>query len=212
MKRMEKLGPFRYEWGEGCFPLGRDSLLLGEFSTLRPGWRICDLGCGAGALLLLLLGRESSLSVKGVELSAASAALARHNLAQNGLNGEIITGDLRLSENLPSPGSCDLAISNPPWFRAGAGRSGGSTRMEENCSIEELCGAAGRILRSGGRFALVHTPERLTDLLCALRSAALEPKRICCIQHSPDRAPSAVLVEAVRQGRPGLIFLPPRCG
>lgn len=84
--------------------------------------------------------------------------------------------------------------------------------MEENCSIEELCGAAGRILRSGGRFALVHTPERLTDLLCALRSAALEPKRICCIQHSPDRAPSAVLVEAVRQGRPGLIFLPPRCG
>ena len=36
----------------------------------------------------------------------------------------------------------------------------------------------------------------------------MEPKRLQLVQHGPDKAPSAALVEAVRQGRPGLAVLP----
>ena len=68
--------------------------------------------------------------------------------------------------------------------------------------------AAARLVRNGGRFALCHRPERLTDLLCALRVCGLEPKRLQLAAHAPDRPPSLVLVEAVRQGRPGLEVLP----
>ena len=49
----EQLGPYTYRWSPECFPLGGDSLALGEFATLRPGGRVLDLGCGAGLLLLL---------------------------------------------------------------------------------------------------------------------------------------------------------------
>lgn len=28
----------------GVFPLGEDALRLGEFATVRPRWRVCDLG------------------------------------------------------------------------------------------------------------------------------------------------------------------------
>ena len=63
-------------------------------------------------------------------------------------------------------------------------------------------------MKNGGRFALVHRPERLADLFAALRGAGLEPKRLRLVQHGPDKPPSAALVEAVRQGRPGLEVLP----
>ena len=39
MPPIEQLGPFSYRWEEGCFPLGQDSLLLGSFATVKPGWR-----------------------------------------------------------------------------------------------------------------------------------------------------------------------------
>ena len=65
-----------------------------------------------------------------------------------------------------------------------------------------------RLLRNGGRFALVHRPERLAGLMEALGQSGLEPKRLQMVQHDRDKPPSAVLVEAVRQGRPGLSVLP----
>lgn len=206
MSGMERLGPFTYR--QGGFPLGQDTLLLGRFATLRRGGRVCDLGCGAGALPLLLLARESSLDLSGVELDGEAAALARHNLAENGLSGVIRTGDLRrVREQFPA-GRFDLVVSNPPYFPAGSGESGGSARMELCCTLTQVCAAAAFLLKNGGRFALVHRPERLAGLMEALGQSGLEPKRLQMVQHDRDKPPSAVLVEAVRQGRPGLSVLP----
>lgn len=202
MIRTEQLGPYTLSWDSGVFPLGGDALALGAFSTVKPGWRVCDLGTGSGALLLLLAGRAERLDLIGVELDALSAQTARENLAANDLAGKILTGDLRTAP-LP-PGSFDLVISNPPYFPVGSGKSGGSARSEECCSLEELCAAAGRLTKNGGRFALCHRPERLADVICALRAHGLEPKRMKLVSHSPEHPPSLLLLEAVRQGGPGL--------
>ena len=82
-------------------------------------------------------------------------------------------------------------------------------RMEE-AALTDWCAAARRLVKNGGRFALVHRPERLAELFGALQNSGLEPKRLQLIQHKEDTPPSAVLVEAVRQGRPGLEVLPVR--
>lgn len=199
----EQLGPYTYRWDEGCFPLGADSLALGAFCTLKPGSRVLDLGCGAGLLLLLCARRQEGLSLTGVELDPHAAALARENLSDNGLAGEILTCDLRVTDPTIR---ADLVVSNPPWYPQGSGKEGRPGRME-GYTLKELCAAAARALAPKGRFALVHRPERLVDLLCALRGAGLEPKRIQLCRHSPDKAPYALLVEAVKGGRPGLAFL-----
>lgn len=241
---MEQLGPYTYQSCPGGFPLGQDTLLLGAFATLRRRGRVCDLGCGCGALPLLLLGREPTLSVTGLELDPAAAQAARDNLARNGLAGQIITGDLsqagspsqanhpdqiggpgqsdcpnqiggpsraggpgRAPSLLPA-GAFDLVVSNPPWFAAGSGAPGGSARMELGTCLDQVCAAAGRLLRNGGRFALVHSPRRLSQVLCALSAHGIEPKRMQLVQHSPAHPPSAVLLEGVRQGRPGLEVAP----
>lgn len=205
----EQLGPFTFVLPGGCFPLGEDSLALGAFARLRPGWRACDLGCGGGALLLLLAAREKTLSLTGVELDGLAAQAARENLARNGLAGEIVTGDLGEKGLLPNEGF-ELVVSNPPWFPLGSGASGGAARSEEALTLPELCAAANRLLKTGGRFALAYPPARLCDLFCSLRERRLEPKRLQLLSHSPDSPPSAALVEAVKNGKPGLEILPAR--
>jgi len=57
--------------------------------------------------------------------------------------------------------------------------------------------------------AVLNKPERLTDLLCAMREAALEPKRLRFVCSKPGAAPSLVLAEGRRGGRPGLTVEPP---
>ncbi len=202
MVKTEQLGPYTLSWRPGVFPLGGDALALGAFAAIKPGWRVCDLGTGSGALLLLLARRADRLALTGVDIDPLSAQTARENLEANGLPGEILTGDLRTAP-LP-PGGFDLIISNPPYYPVDSGKSGGPARSEESCSLEELCAAAGRLVKNGGRFALCHRPERLADVLCALRAHSLEPKRMKLVSHSPKHPPSLLLLEAVKQGRPGL--------
>lgn len=206
MESVEFLGRYRLTQSDDYFKLGRDSVLLARFATLKPRWRVCDLGCGVGTLLLLLSQREERLTRTGVELSPGAADLARRNLADNGLEGVILTGDFR--ETPRSGDAFDLVLSNPPYFRAGSGKSGGPARMEENASVQDLCRAAGRLTRTGGRFALVYRPERLAELFAALQGARLEPKRLQLLAYSPEKPPYAVLVESVKDGGPGLDILP----
>ena len=105
----EQLGPYTLSWPEGVFPLGGDALALGEFATVRPRWRVCDLGTGSGALLLMLARRAEGLSLTGVERDPLAARTARDNLAANGLPGEIALGDWREAP-LPA-GAFDLVVS-----------------------------------------------------------------------------------------------------
>ena len=207
-EQIEYLGTYRLRQSDACFKLGRDSVLLSRFCTVRPGWSVCDLGCGIGSLLLLSQ-RQERLDRVGIELNPEAADLARSNLKENQLSGMIHTGDLREKGLVPGD-KFHLVISNPPYFRDGSGKSGGTARMDTSCSVTELCQAAARLTRTGGRFALVYRPERLAELFGALAAARLEPKRMQLLAYDQQKPPYAVLVEAVKEGGPGLEILPVR--
>ena len=206
MVHSERLDPYTLSWPQGVFPLGGDALALGDFASVKPGQRVCDLGTGSGALLLLLARRADGLCLTGVELDPLSARTARENLEANRLPGESVTGDLRAAAL--GAGSFDLVVANPPYFPVGGGKSGGPARSEEHCSLDELCAAAGRLTKNGGRFALCHRPELLADVICALRAHGLEPKRLKLVSHDSEHPPSLMLLESIRRGRPGLKIEP----
>ncbi len=202
----EPLESLQFYHQQGVFPLGQDSLKLGRFATVRSGDRVCDLGTGSGILLLLLAERQKKLQLFGVDCHSGSVQLARINLQKNSLMGEILEENI---QNKPfQPGFFDLVISNPPYFALGTGRGENPARQETSCTLEELCQSASRLLKNGGRFALVHRPERLVDVFCQMRHCGIEPKRMQLVTHSPHHPPSAVLVEGVRQGRPSLVVEP----
>lgn len=213
MERMDRLWPdgpcFFYD--DTLFPPGTDSFLLSAFPRLKAGQQVCDLGAGTGLLGLLLLARQPELRVTGVELLPAAAALAEKTATANGLTEhlKVLSGDLRRIRALLPAGRFDLVVCNPPYFPANSGLlATGSARQaaraELSCTLEEVCAAAAWLLRWGGVFSLVHKPERLTDVLCALRQSDLEPKRLRLVCKIAETAPSLLLVEARRGGKPGL--------
>lgn len=200
-------------WSAAHFRPSTDSMVLADFARPAASAAVCDLGCGCGTLSLLLLAAHPRIRVTGIELQPEAAALARENAAQPALQNRftVLEGDLRDPARLPA-GAFDCAVSNPPYYPVASGYAAQNAalraaRTEESCSLPELCRAAGRILRWHGRFFLVHKPERLTDVLCALRAASLEPKRLQFVRHSTQTPASLLLLEAVRGASPGLRLL-----
>ena len=174
------------------FRMSTDSMVLADFCRIRPGSRVLDLGCGCGTLGLLLLGADETLRVCGIEIQEAAARQAHAEIA---------------------PGGFDCVLSNPPYYPPKSGHlhaqdSLCAARSEICCPFDALCAAAARALRWGGRFFLVHKPERLVDLMTGLRAARLEPKRIRFVRHRAENAVNLVLIEARLGGGPGLQFEP----
>ncbi|MCI9010920.1 tRNA1(Val) (adenine(37)-N6)-methyltransferase [uncultured Oscillibacter sp.] len=209
--RWEALRPggLRFVYGNGQHPPGLDSFLLASLPRLKPGWKVCDLGCGTGLLGLLLLQRQRALAVTGLDIQPEAVRLGKLAAAENRMEDRLFFRLEDLRETALPAGSFDLAVCNPPYFPPSAGplpkgEARRTARTEEACTLEDVCRAAGRLLRWGGAFCLVHKPERLTDLLCALRGEGLEPKRLRLVSLRPERAPSLLLLEARRGGKPGL--------
>ena len=83
MEHWEYLKPdgLRFVWDDTLFRPGTDSFLLSSLPKLSAGLRVCDLGCGTGLLGLLLLQRQSELTVTGVDIQPAAVALAERAAA-----------------------------------------------------------------------------------------------------------------------------------
>ena len=203
MEKRDELWPrgpcFYYD--TALFPPGTDSFCLAYFARPSRGDTVCDLGSGIGLLGTLLLARQESLFIENVELSAPAAALARKTFAENGWadRAAFHEGDLRDVSVLPKAGSGESA----------KGEARQIAREETSCTLDAVCAAAQRVLRYGGRFTLVHRAERLADVLCAMRSHGIEPKRLRFLAKLPDAAPSLLFVEGKRGGKSGLVIEPP---
>ena len=213
MEHWELLRPggYRFVWDDGLFRPGTDSFVLSSMPRLKRGLRVCDLGSATGLLGLLLLQREPSLSVAGLEQSPEAVALAERCAEVNGLSGRLQSYrmDLRDAPAQFATGSFDLIVSNPPYYPDGhglppSGDARRAARHESACTLPELVRAAAYLLRWGGAFCLVHKPERLADVLCSLREGRCEAKRLRLVHETADAPPSLILVEARRGGKPGI--------
>ena len=191
------------------FPLSTDSVLLASF--VRPAGKMADLGSGCGTLGLLLCAKSETLRVQGIELDEAAHLRALENIRANHLEQRLFSchGDVREIRKHFAAGSFDGVVSNPPYFPVGSGKTSGKhgmARSEERLNLRQLCEAAAWLLPTGGRFSLVHLPSRLCDVLCELRRAGLEPKRLQWVRHKPAFPCCLFFVEAVRGGKPDLRY------
>ncbi len=212
----ENIGGFALLQDDGLFKLGLDAMLLAQFAAPKAGARVCELGCGAGALIFLLLSGQRELFIDGVELQPEAAQLALRSVRQNGLESSvrIIQGDFRRGLAGLTAGGYDMVTANPPYMPVNAGKHARlstlrQSRVELSCTLRDACETAARLLRAGGRFEVVYPPARLSALICAMHEYGVEPKRMRLVHPSADRPASLVLVEGVRGGRGGLIIEKP---
>ena len=198
-----------------------DTILLADFAAVRDGESVAELGSGCGTIPLLTVRRHAPGSIAAIEIQQDAIGLLRHSIAYNLQQGcdrvnciTPICGDIRRIRDLLPAGSTDVVICNPPYKRRGSGvvnpDEGKTTaRHEADCTLDEVCEAARWLLRFSGRFVMCQRPERLTDVLCALRAHGLEPKRLRFVQGRRDKAPKLFLVEAKRGAKAGYMDVLP---
>lgn len=195
--------------------VSEDGVLLARFAAPTPQDIACDLGTGNGILPLCWCRRDPPAHIVAVEREPAFAALARLAIDRYGLSQRItlIEADWNDAQAMPTAGTMTLVTCNPPYFPFGASRPSpdklrNAARQEDDPAVlAKLCVAAKRLLAENGRFCLCHRPERLSEVLAAVREAGLVPRRLQFVQSRDGAAPWLFLLEAATSGT--LRVMPP---
>jgi tRNA1(Val) A37 N6-methylase TrmN6 len=192
---------------------GLDAALLAAACDAPAGARVIEAGCGVGAALLAAAARCPDAIFRGVERDAEMAALARRNVAANGLEAsvEIVEADIAAASRPPAGARFDAALCNPPFFDdATALRAPHPAKRGAFMADAGLAAWIGYLLnavRDGGEITLIHRAERLADILAMLRPKA-GAFQIRPIQPFADEPAGRVVVRAVRGGKAPLRLLP----
>ena len=193
---------------------GLDAALLAAACDAAVGARVIEAGCGAGAALLAAAARRPEARFVGVERDPQALALARENIAANGLEGrvEALAGDVALRFSGLGLAPFDAALANPPFFddpealRGPAAERRGAWMADDG--LEAWIGFLCKAVREGGTITLIHRADRLGDILRLLApkagSAQVRP-----VQPFADQPAKRVLVRAVKTGKAPLRLLPP---
>ena len=204
---LQKLDAFRF---------GTDSVLLADFPTVRRGDYIVDLGTGSGIITILMASRHPSCRFVALEIQPEMADMAARSMALNNLADrvEVHQCDFREAASLFGYGRFSLAVCNPPYSKAGSALPSQTeaqriARHESECTVDDLAASAFDLLKTGGRLAVVFPSARAFELMYAMRTHRLEPKRIRTIHARPGRAPKLVLIEAVKGGGSMLHWMEP---
>jgi len=192
---------------------GMDAALLAAAVTARPGERVLEAGCGAGAVLTQVAARRPGVTLTGVERDPAVAALARRNAALNGWPERmtVIEADVGRGFKALDLPCADWAVSNPPFFDDESTLRAPSPAKRGAWIADDGLAAWVRFLtdgvRDGGRVVVIHRADRLADLLALLGercgSFAIRPVQPFAVEPA-----KRVLVQAIRGGRAPLRLLP----
>lgn len=188
-----------------CF--GIDAVMLANFATVKKGDRVVDLGTGTGIIPIILAGKTKASSIIGIEIQEEMVEMAARSVAMNGLENRvsICSGDLKEVTSFVPEGTADLVVSNPPYIDDGHGlvnpdSSKAVARHEIMCTLGDIIASAGKILKNGGRLALIHRSGRMVDVLLGMREGGIEPKRLRMVHSRADRESNLFLVEGLKGG------------
>lgn len=191
---------------------GTDALLLAGYICGKYSSGV-ELGGGTGIISMLLITRGKAEHIDCLEIQEEYAELIGRNAEHNSLADRLnpICLDVR---DYTREKECELVFTNPPYMKATSGKANlddkkNMARHEVAGTIYDFCRSADRLLKYGGTFAVVYRPDRLIDLIDAMRSSHLEPKRMTFVCANESSEPSMVLIEAKKGGKCGLKFTKP---
>jgi tRNA1(Val) A37 N6-methylase TrmN6 len=187
---------------------GTDAFLLASFASPRHKDKVCDLGTGCGIIPLLMQIKFDPAVIYGVDIQEQAIEQFKNTIEKNSLERLIpVRADLKALGDTCPKGSFDVVTCNPPYKAANAGiESMGEAqriaRHEILCNIGDVCRTASGLLKFGGRLCLCNRPERLADVMCAMRENKIEPKTLRFVSKTASDAPWLFLIEGKLGGKP----------
>lgn len=203
------------QYGRGL-TFGTDSYFLAAFARAKSGGVCVELGGGTGVVSLLMASRGKFKTIHCAEIQPYFASLIGRNARLNSLESTVIPilADIRELSSADFGAECDSVVSNPPYMKLSSGKNNltpemNTARREENGGIVDFCSCAARLLKHGGYFTVVYRPDRAAELICAMKNAGIEPKRIVLLYPSTESKPCLMLVEGKKGAAEGVVFSRP---
>jgi len=125
-------------WGHksraGQLRVERRIVLFRQMADLRPGMRVCEIGCGTGIFTRPLI-EQTGASVVGIDISPELLAVARRDVTDP--RATFVLGDCMEPESLGIPFGFDAVVTNS---------------VLHHLDVERALAAIHRMLRPGGVF------------------------------------------------------------
>ena len=189
----------------GVFCFGMDAVLLSGYVSLKENGTALDLCTGSGIIPILLTAKTKGRHFTGIEIQTQIADMAKRSVELNGLGDkiEIICGDIKDAKDKFKAESFDVITVNPPYMIAQHGLKNASdtktiARHEVKATLKDVLTISKRLLKTGGKFYMVHRPFRLAEIMHEMVEYSLEPKRMRFVYPFVDREPNMVLIEAIK--------------
>ncbi len=210
----EKLSIYQYTDG---FGYGTDAVLISAFCRIKNGQTGADLGTGTGIIPILLCHHKNPKKIYAFEIQEDYVKLAKENVGLCSFQEKIEV----IHDNICNitftymkkygQETLDFVVSNPPYMKITSGGLGNSERKivarhEKYCNIEDVALAGARLLKNGGDMYVIYRPDRLCDLICALRNNSLEPKEMVLVRSFENENPCLVMIRAKKGGESSLTF------
>jgi len=198
-----------------CFSL--DSVLLARFVTINKRCKkIIDLGCG-NAPMPLIISTRTNAKIEGIEIQKEISDIAIESVNINTLSNqiEIKNEDIRNIRKFYESDICDTIVCNPPYFKyyektyQNKNNVKSNARHENTITLEEIVLTAKKILKNNGNIAVVLCTERFLELVNLLEKNNIRVKKIQFVHPKNSKESNVVLVEGVKNGKPGVKVLPP---
>jgi tRNA1(Val) A37 N6-methylase TrmN6 len=188
---------------------GSDAVLLGEFSSAKQTDSVCDLCTGCGIVAMLIQRDFQPKTIYAVDIQTEAIDLLNKSIVENNLAIQTVNADLKTDflENMNNKFS--LITCNPPYFKINSGKTSTSesdkiARFEIMCTITDICKTSDRLLKYGGRLCMCHRPERLADVITAMKINNIEPKRLDFVYNENANSPWLFLIEGKKGGNSGM--------
>lgn len=189
-----------------------DSILLTRFVKAKKGERVADFCAGSGVVGLHFYGLNPTVhSVTLFEMQEELSDMSARSIELNGLKNfkAVCTRVQDIGKEYSE--SFSLVLCNPPYERGGFENEDykkAICRKEITVTLSEIVDAAFRVLKFGGRFALVNRADRLAEVIYAMKSRGIEPKRLQLVCGKANAKPYLVLLEGTKGGKEGIEVLP----
>ena len=210
------IGNLKIIQNEKEFMYGTDAVILSDFVSIKKNNSVLDLCTGSGVIPLLVYAKYLPERITGIEYFHEVSDRALRSVEMNCLSDKIniICGDIKNIDRYVKRESFDIVTANPPYMFAGSGFHNNNdyktaARHEILCTIDDVVRAAEYSLKYGGKLAMVHRCERMTDVFASFRKYKIEPKRFSFAYSDISQPPKLILIEGKKGAGPGLIFEPP---
>ena len=184
--------------------VGTDGVLLGAWVNIDSAKTILDIGTGSGVIALMLAQRTSpDVQIEAVELQAGDVAQARENISRSPWPSKVTVTHSAIQDFRPEL-QFDLIVSNPPyflnsWLPPDENRS--KARHANDLTFAELWQAVSRLLKSGGRFAVVLPFTEGNEFIRLGQSLNFHPIRKMSFQSRVNKPIERLLVEFSQESK-----------